>query len=164
VEFTNNTRDPNALGFIASGIKALTEVEVKNSYIHDTQGNGLWCDGGCVDASNMLPGFYVHHNLVVNNDRAGVRYENSTNAALIEFNEVHGNSYKANRGGVSVHDAQDALVRNNVFGPATIANVSYDANAVAAIRCSDSGRSGRPNLQNVVIGGNVLNGETIKGC
>jgi hypothetical protein len=138
-------------------------VEVKNSYIHDTQGNGLWCDGGCVDASN-LPGFYVHHNLVVNNDRAGVRYENSTNAALIEFNEVHGNSYAANRGGVSVHDAQDALVRNNVFGPATIADVSYDANAVAAIRCSDSGSSGRPNLQNVAIVDNVLNTETIKGC
>src|SRR5918995_790121 len=160
VEFTNNTRDPNALGFIASGIKALTEVEVKNSYIHDTQGNGLWCDGGCVDASNMLPGFYVHHNLVVDNWRAGIRYENSTNAALIENNEVHGNSYKAKRGGVSVHDAQNARVEDNVFGPATIAGVTYRANAVAAIRCSDSGRSGRPNLQNVVLVGNVLNGET----
>jgi hypothetical protein len=163
VEFTNNTIDRDALGFIASGMKALTEVEVKNSYIHDTQGNGLWCDEGCVDGSEPT-GFYVHHNLVVDNDRAGIRYENSTNAALIENNEVHGNSYKANRGGVSVHDAQDATVRNNVFGPATIANVSYEANAVAAIRCSDSGRSDRPNLQNVVIGPNVLNGETIKDC
>src|SRR5918994_3942017 len=122
VEFTDNTGDGNALGFTGAAMKARNEVEVKNSYVHDTQGNGLWCDGGCVEASNMLPGFYVHHNLVVDNWRAGIRYENSTNAALIENNEVHGNSYKAKRGGVSVHDAQDALVRNNVFGPATIAN------------------------------------------
>jgi hypothetical protein len=164
VEFTNNTRDPNALGFIASGMKALNEVEVKNSYIHDTQGNGLWCDGGCVEASNILPGFYVHHNLVVNNGRAGIRYENSTNAALIEYNEVHGNSYAAKRGGVSVHDAQDAQVRNNVFGPATIANVSYRANAVAAVRATDSGKSNRPNLSNIVIVDNTLNREIIKGC
>jgi hypothetical protein len=164
VELTNNTRDPKALGFTGAAMKARNEVEVKNSYVHDTPGNGLWCDGGCVDASNMLPGFYVHHNLVVNNGRAGIRYENSTNAALIEYNQVHGNSYAAKRGGVSVHDAHDALVRNNVFGPATIAGVTYRANAVAAIRCSDSGSSGRPNLQNVVIGGDVLNGETIKGC
>ena len=164
VEFTDNTGDGNALGFTGAAMKARNEVEVKNSYVHDTQGNGLWCDGGCVEASNMLPGFYVHHNLVVDNWRAGIRYENSTNAALIENNEVHGNSYKAKRGGVSVHDAQNARVEDNVFGPATIAGVTYRANAVAAIRCSDSGRSGRPNLQNVVLVGNVLNGETIKGC
>src|SRR5918995_843925 len=160
VEFTNNTGDGNALSFTGAAMKARNEVEVKNSYVHDTQGNGIWCDGGCVEASNMLPGFYVHHNLVVDNWRAGIRYENSKNAALIEYNEVHGNSYKAKRGGVSVHDAQNATVRYNVFGPATIAGVTYKANAVAAIRCSESGRSGRPRLQNVVLVGNVLNGET----
>src|SRR5918995_1750333 len=164
VEFTDNTGDGNALGFTGAAMKARNEVEVKNSYVHDTQGNGLWCDGGCVEASNMLPGFYVHHNLVVDNWRAGIRYENSTNAALIENNEVHGNSYKAKRGGVSVHDAQNARVEDNVFGPATIAGVPYRANAVAAIRCSDSGRSGRPNLENVDIFNNVLNGERIIGC
>jgi hypothetical protein len=166
VEFTNNTLDSDALGHIGAGLKARNEVEVKNSYVHATQGNGLWCDGGCVEAySDTRPdGFYVHHNLVVDNWRAGIRYENSTNAAQIEYNEVHGNSYKAKRGGVSVHDAQNARVEDNVFGPATIANVTYKANAVAAIRCSDSGRSGRPDLRNVVISNNVLNGETIKGC
>jgi hypothetical protein len=167
VEFTDNTGDGNALGFTGAAMKARNEVEVKNSYVHGTQGNGLWCDGGCVNSTdhpNGSNGFWVHHNLVVDNDRAGIRYENSTNAALIENNEVHGNSYEAKRGGVSVHDAQNARVEDNVFGPATIAGVTYRANAVAAIRCSDSGRSGRPNLQNVVLVGNVLNGETIKGC
>jgi hypothetical protein len=106
----------------------------------------------------------VHDNLVVNNGRAGVRYENSTSAALIVNNEVHGNSYAAKRGGISVHDAQDALVSNNVFGPATIAGVTYRANAVAAVRATDSGRSNRPDLLNIDIMNNTLNGEIMKGC
>jgi hypothetical protein len=46
----------------------------------------------------------------------------------------------------------------------TIAGVLYGPNAVAAIRATDSGRTGRPDLQNVDIVNNVLNGETIKGC
>jgi hypothetical protein len=33
-----------------------------------------------------------------------------------------------------------------------------------AIRATDSGRSDRPNLFNVDIVANVLNGEVIKGC
>src|ERR687897_2368138 len=79
VELTNNTRDPNALSFIGAGMKARSEVEVKNSYIHDTQGNGLWCDEFCQDsdlASRPIgfpePVFWVHENLVVNNGRAGI--------------------------------------------------------------------------------------------
>jgi hypothetical protein len=157
VEFTNNTLDRDALGFIAAGIKARNEVEVKNSYIHDTQGNGLWCDGGCVDGSEPT-GFYVHHNLVVNNDRAGVRYENSNNAALIAYNEVHSNSYgDVNRGGISVRDANDATIQKNRFGdPPNSRNV--------AISASDSGRSNRPNLSSILIKDNILNGEIIKGC
>src|ERR687897_2293952 len=60
VEFTDNTGDGNALGFTGAAMKARNEVEVKNSYVHGTQGNGLWCDGGCVEDPNMLPnGFHV---------------------------------------------------------------------------------------------------------
>ena len=47
MEFTNNSRDANALGVIGSAMKARNEVEVKNSYVHDTQGNGIWCDESC---------------------------------------------------------------------------------------------------------------------
>src|SRR5829696_9589277 len=47
VEFTDNTNDPDALGVIGSGLKARDEVEVKDSYVHDTQGNGIWCDNSC---------------------------------------------------------------------------------------------------------------------
>jgi hypothetical protein len=170
IELDDTTQDPNFLGFIGSGLKAITEVEVRNSYIHDNQGNGLWCDVFCHDSVSHLNGFWVHDNLVVNNARAGIRFEEVGNVvdageALIENNEVHGNSAGAVRGGVSIHDAQNALVRNNVFGATIIADVAYLPNSEGvAIRATDSGRSDRPDLLNVDIEGNVLNGEVIKGC
>jgi parallel beta-helix repeat protein len=164
VEFTNNTLDSNALGVIGSGMKARNEVEVKNSYVHDTQGNGLWCDNFCEDSPTTTHpnGFWVHHNLVVNNRRAGIRFErvgdvSSAGEALIENNEVHGNSIDEKRGGISVRDAQNATIRNNRFGdPPNARNVASIA--------SDSGRSDRPNLFNIDIVNNTLNGEIMKGC
>jgi len=171
VEFTNNTLVSGALGVIGAGIKARNEVEVKNSYVHDTQGNGIWCDNYCEDAPTTTHphGFWVHHNLVVNNDRAGIRFErvgdiSTAGEALIEYNEVHGNSTHENRGGISVRDAQNATIQNNLFGKVTIGGVTYDPNDRAAIIASDSGRSSRPNLLNIDIVNNTLNGEIIKGC
>ncbi len=171
VELTNNTLVSNALGVIGAGLKARNEVEVKNSYIHDTQGNGLWCDNYCEDSPTATHpnGFWVHHNLVVDNDRAGIRFErvgdvSTAGEALIENNEVHGNSTHENRGGISVRDAQNATIQNNRFGKVTIGGVTYDPNARAAIIASDSGRSDRPNLFNIDILNNTLNGEIIKGC
>jgi hypothetical protein len=170
IELNDTTQDPNFLGFTGSGLKAINEVEVRNSYIHDNQGNGLWCDVFCRDSDSHLNGFWVHDNLVVNNGRAGIRFENvgdvaDAGEALIENNKVHGNSSGAVRGGVSIHDAQNALVRNNVFGAATIADVVYLPNSEGvAIRATDSGRPDRPDIYNVDIIDNVLNGEIIKGC
>jgi hypothetical protein len=170
IELDDTTQDPNFLGFTGSGLKAINEVEVRNSYIHDNQGNGLWCDVFCHDSDSHLNGFWVHDNLMVNNGRAGIRFEHvgdvaDAGEALIENNEVHGNSTGAVRGGVSLHDAQNALVRNNVFGATIIADVTYLPNTEGvAIRATDSGRSDRPDLSNVDIVANVLNGEVIKGC
>jgi hypothetical protein len=170
VELTNNTRDPKALGFIAAGMKARNEVEVKNSYVHDTRGNGLWCDNFCHDSDSHPNGFWVHDNLVVNNARAGIRFERvgdvaDAGVALIENNEVHGNSPDAARGGISVRDAQNATIQNNRFGAATIAGVAYQPNSRnVAINAYDSGRTDRPDLFNIVIADNILNGEVIKGC
>jgi LPXTG-motif cell wall-anchored protein len=169
IELDDTTQDPNFLGFIGSGLKAINEVEVRNSYVHDNPGNGLWCDAGCVDSTNHPNGFWVHDNLVVNNGRAGIRFENvgGSNAgeALIENNEVHGNSPDAARGGISVRDAQNATLRNNRFGAATIAGVVYPPNSSnVAIVASDSGRADRPDLFNIDILSNILNGETVKGC
>jgi hypothetical protein len=171
VEFTDNTRDPDALGVIGSGLRARDEVEVKESYVHDTQGNGIWCDNFCEDSAGHPNGFWVHDNLVVNNGRAGIRFErvgqvSTAGEALIENNEVHGNSYgDAERGGISVRDAQNATIRNNRFGEVTIDGVRYPPNSRnVAIIASDSGGADRPNLFNIQIESNTLNGETIKGC
>jgi hypothetical protein len=170
IELDDTTQDPTFLGFNGSGLKATTEVEVRNSYIHDNQGNGLWCDVYCHDSESHPNGYWVHENLVVDNGRAGIRFEQvgdvaDSGEALIENNKVHGNSTDAVRGGVSIHDAQDALVRKNVFGATTIADVVYLPNAEGvAIRATDSGRSNRPDLFNVDFVDNFLNGETIVGC
>jgi hypothetical protein len=170
IELDDTTQDPNFLGFTGSGLKAITEVEVRNSYIHDNQGNGLWCDVFCHDSVDHLNGFWVHDNLVVNNGRAGIRFERvgevaDAGEALIENNKVHQNSLDLSRGGIDIRDAQNALVRNNVFGTTTIAGVAYLPNTSGvAIRATDSGRSDRPDLFNVDIEGNVLNGEVINGC
>jgi hypothetical protein len=172
VELTNNSLDSNALGVIGAGLKARNEVEVKDSYIHHTQGNGLWCDNFCEDSDPATHphGFWVHHNLVVNNGRAGIRFErvgdvSTAGEALIEYNEVHGNSPNEKRGGISVRDAQNATIQNNRFGEVTIEGVKYPPNARnVAIIASDSGRSDRPNLFNIDIVNNALNGETVKGC
>ena len=171
VEFTDNTRDPDALGVIGAGLKARDEVEVKDSYVHDTQGNGIWCDNFCEDSASHPNGFWVHDNLVVDNGRAGIRFErvgqvSNAGEALIENNEVHGNSYgDAERGGISVRDAQNATIRNNRFGEVTIDGVRYPPNSSdVAIIASDSGLADRPNLLDIHIESNTLNGETIKGC
>jgi hypothetical protein len=105
-------------------LKAINEGEVRNSYVHDNQGNGIWCDEYCHDSAGQPNGFWVHDNLVVDNGRAGIRYENvgdvaDAGEALIENNEVHGNSLDAARGGISVRDAQNATIQNNRALPTT---------------------------------------------
>ncbi|CAA9429614.1 hypothetical protein AVDCRST_MAG82-2009 [uncultured Rubrobacteraceae bacterium] len=176
-EFYNNTQKPAFLGFNAAAVKGITEYEAAYNYVHDEQGNGLWCDVGCQNDPTREKGFWAHDNLTVDNARSGIRYESSPRdlapgvhasgpTALIERNEVHGNSYGENRGGISAADTQNALIRANVFGAKTIAGVEYRANAAdtGAIKAIDSGRSSRTDLWDVDIVDNVLNGEEIKGC
>ena len=170
IELDDTTQDKKFLGFTGSGLKAVTEVEVRNSYIHDNQGNGLWCDVFCRHSDSHPNDFWVHENLIVNNGRAGIRFEQvgdvtDAGKALIENNEVHGNSPDAVRGGISVRDAQNATIQYNHFGAATIAGVTYPPNSRnVAIVASDSGRTDRPDLFNIRIVNNILNGEVLKGC
>ena len=176
-EFYDNTQNPSFLGFNGAGVKGITEYQAAYNYVHDNQGNGLWCSVGCKDDPARAPhGFWAHHNLTVDNGRSGIRYETSPHGlatgvhspeptALIEENEVHGNSYDGIRGGISAADTQNALIRANVFGAKTIEGVAYSANATkpGAVRAIDSGSSGRTDLWNVDIVDNELNGEEIKG-
>jgi hypothetical protein len=173
----NNGTNPDTWAWSAGAVKGVDEYEAAYNYVHDNPANGLWCDYECQDAGTAMPnGFWVHDNLLVNNGRWGVRYEyspivadgvHSTQpTALIEYNEIHANGYKdSGYGGASMYDAQNATFRNNVFGPKTIAGVSYAANSdKLAIRFKDSGRADRTDLWNGDAVGNSMGGEAIIGC
>jgi hypothetical protein len=98
----------------------------------------------------------------MNSGRAGIRYENSSNQARLENNEIHGNGRTEWRGGVSIRDAQNATVRNNVFDGAGYTRNQASDNI--AVHASDSGRSDRTNLADILTANNDLNGEKIKRC
>jgi hypothetical protein len=164
-EFFSNSEASGSIGFNAAAIKGITEYQAGWVYVHDEQGNGLWCDVGCDSDSGGTTGFWVHDSVVVNSGRAGIRFENSPNQALIENNEIHGNGLKERRGGVDIRDSQDAWVENNNFGLATIAGVTYQANGdKIGVRATDSGRTDRVNLSNIDVVGNKMNGERIVTC
>ena len=164
-EFFSNSEASASVGFNASAVKGITEYEAGRVFVHDEQGNGLWCDVGCENDPARANGFWVHDSVVVNSGRAGIRYENSPNQALFENNEIHGNGVVEKRGGIDIRDSRNALVRTNVFGPATIAGVSYPANRDRiGVRATDSGRSDRVNLSNVDVVDNNLNGDHIVTC
>jgi hypothetical protein len=173
-EFFSNTEDPNFGGFTGSAIKGITEFEAARNFVHDENANGIWLDLGRNDPLRTK-GYWVHHNLVVDNKpRAGIRYENSPPGlapgvhtsdvtALIENNQVYGNSALApDPRPISVRNSQNAVIRNNIFGTATINGVTYRHNGDnVAIRADDNARSDRTDLWNVDIIGNDLNGERI---
>jgi hypothetical protein len=161
-EFFKNSYAGSALGFNGSAIKGITEYEAGNLYVHEEQGNGLWCDVGCSNDSARDNGFWVHDSVVVNSGRAGIRYENSPNEALFQNNEIHGNGkIEESRGGIDIRDSQNAWVGpGNNFGRATITiagvAVNYPPNGSnrIGVRATDSGRSDRVNLSNVDVVGN----------
>jgi hypothetical protein len=168
-EFFSNSEGGGSLGVNGSAVKGITEYEAGNLYVHDEQGNGLWCDNGCDNDPTKDNGFFVHDSVVVDSGRAGIRYENSPNQALFKNNEIHGNGKKEWRGGVDIRDSQNARVLNNKFGPADITiggdTVHYSANGNRlGVRATDSGRSDRVNLSNVLVAENNLNGDRIVRC
>jgi hypothetical protein len=174
-EFFRNSKQQSALGFNGSAVKGITEYEAARVFVHDEQGNGLWCDVGCSnDTARGAKGFWVHDSVVVNSGRGGIRYENSPNTAWFENNELHGNGMTERRGGVDIRDSQNATVTGNVFGGATFSFISPENKPVTVtyppnrdrigIRATDSGRSDRVDLLNIDIVNNILNGEAIKGC
>jgi hypothetical protein len=177
-EFFSNSLKQSALGFNGSAVKGITEYEAARVFVHDEQGNGLWCDVGCSDdPARGEEGFHVYDSVVVDNGRAGIRYENSRSTALLERNEVHANGSDATRGGIDIRDSQNATVKSNVLGGATfryidfmdppneLVTVPYPTNTERiGIRATDSGRSSRVDLRNVRVEFNTMNKERIIGC
>ena len=160
-------------GYSASALKTINEQESAYNFVHDNEAVGLWCDQGCRDNPATPEGWYQHDNLVVDNGRGGIRYEFSPMrgngarsrqpTALIENNRLAGNGW----GGIDVHDAQNATVRENAFGPTTVAKTEYSHNGsgpeAMQFSESDSSRS-RTDLWNVEAYDNKLGGEAMDGC
>jgi hypothetical protein len=174
-EFFRNSLKQSSLGFNGSAVKGITEYEAARVFVHDEQGNGLWCDVGCSD-DPVRVAFHVYDSVVVNNGRGGIRYENSMSTAWFEGNEVHGNAKIERRGGVDIRDSQHATVKSNVFGGATFRFISPENNAVTVtypanslserigIRATDSDRSDRVDLKEVVVRDNFMNNDRIITC
>jgi hypothetical protein len=153
-EFFKNSLDPDSLGFNASAVKGITEYQAGRVYVHDEQGNGLWCDVGCSNDLDRTHGFWVHDSVVINSGRAGIRYENSSSEALFQNNEIRGNGINEHRGGIDIRDSQDAQVLNNILS----------ANNGIGVRATDSGRSDRVNLERILVKENDLGGDRIVTC
>jgi hypothetical protein len=174
----SNGTNPDFQDETAAAVKGTDEFEAAYNFVHDNPAEGIWCDYGCANAGATMPnGFWVHHNLIVNNGRWGARIEWSPRVAegvhasqpttLVENNEIHANGYKGAFGGISMWNAQNGTFRNNVFGPKSIAGVSYRANNHAtygAILFFESRRKDRTDLWNGDAMGNSLNGERVIGC
>jgi len=154
-EFFSNSEDASSLGFNGSAVKGLTEFEAGRLYVHDEQGNGIWCNGSCSDDPARTNGFWVYDSVVVDGGGAGIRYENSPNQALFQNNVVQRWGRTAHRGNIDIRDSQNARVVDNILGG--------NANRIG-VRATGSGRSGRVNLANISVINNDLNGDRIDTC
>src|SRR5215212_2884320 len=154
-EFFSNSEDVSALGFNGSAVKGLTEFEAGRLYVHNEQGNGIWCNGSCSDDPARTNGFWVYDSVVVDGGGAGIRYENSPNQALFQNNVVQRWGRTAHRGNIDIRDSQHADVLNNILG----GNFNH-----IGIRATDSGRSNRVNLLDILVKDNNLNGDRIETC
>jgi parallel beta-helix repeat protein len=139
-------------------------IVVRNSFIHDNIGNGVWCDVQCGD-------YTVIDNRIVHNYRKGVLYEKSgesdwqeiyfKGSAYIARNVIQDNGWEGLEtvnAGIMAVSSKNILIENNVFS----------GNNSAGIRIRQDDRlSGDKHgwvVSNVVIGANEMNGDEIQGC
>jgi hypothetical protein len=153
-EIDNNTTERAALGVIAAGVKGINEYEAGRNYVHHNLGNGVW--GDVLMKDTTVGSFNVHDNVLSNNGRAGVRFER-TECSGAEFramgNKIQNNGWETVRGGVSIHDACNSEVADNIFGG------NEDK---LGVRITDSGRSNRPDTKNAKVFNNTMNGDIVK--
>ena len=108
----NNIGGTNDPLWEAGGIKITVSdnVIVRNSYVHDNNGPGIWYD---ISATNGV----MENNLVVDNDYAGIFYEVSR-GCVIRGNEVRRNGFDNqywHGAGILLSDAADCVVTGNTL-------------------------------------------------
>jgi hypothetical protein len=122
---------------------------VRDSYVHDNIGNGIWFDR---DSGSDL-GDIVARNEVVRNSRRGIYYEVSRGRVIIRRNVVLGNNTSSTPGasGIGVASSKNVEIWGN----------TVQGNLVWAIRANQIDRGYR--LENVRIHDNVVSG-ILYGC
>jgi hypothetical protein len=185
--FERNTLNPDFLGHAGAAVKSVYEFEAAYNFIEHEQGNGLWADHGLRNQVLQPHGFWAHDNVIVNNDRFGIRYEYSPflaegihvtvpdltvgsdtlPTALVEDNYLAANA----RGGGAQEAAQNGLWRENTFGGFTLAGVTYAHNGAETGLADGLPRAAQAynsvkttDLWNAQFRNNFLNGEAIAGC
>lgn len=139
------------LGCCAGGVKSGNSYTIRNSYVHDNVGYGIWCDLGCEGGLWEIVG-----NTVTGNTVDGIRFEVSMNdhGAVIKDNVVQGNNTSlktGGHGGIAIVSSWNVLVTGNVLGD----NGNYGI---------DIHNDARGSIRNITVEGNEMNGDDIKGC
>ena len=150
VELDHNGSE-SYLGCCGGGVKSGNYYTIRNSYVHDNIGYGIWCDLNCEDGLWEIVG-----NRVTDNTVDGIRYEISMNdyGALIKENVVQDNNTSeknGGHGGIAIVSSWNALVTENVLGD----NGNYGI---------ELRNDGRGSLKDNVVRNNDTNGDEIKGC
>lgn len=154
------------LGSGAGGMKFARGhgIVVRNSYVHDNLGNGVWCDVQCGD-------YTVVDNWISFNSRKGVHYEKSgesdeivryVGTAYIARNVVQNNGWGMREhgdAGIRGVSSKNMIIEHNILGGNVFNN---------GIKINEDGRlsgdrHGWP-VSNIVIHRNTMNGDRIKGC
>ena len=166
VEVDHNGSDAY-LGCCSAGMKFAHGhgIVVRNSYIHDNVGNGLWCDVQCGD-------YTVVDNRIAHNSRKGIHYEKSggsdfqgitfVGTAYIARNVIQGNGWEGRLhadAGITAVSSKNMLIEDNVFG-----GNAY-ANGITIVQ--DNRLTGDAHgwiVSDIVIGPNQMNGDQVQGC
>jgi len=105
----NNYRDDYPPGWEAGGTKFLqtTNLVVRNNYVHDNHGSGLWTDHNNV-------GTVYEGNTVINNYGPGIFHEISYDA-VIRNNRVEGNGFKESKSGIKISSSSNVEIYGNTL-------------------------------------------------
>jgi hypothetical protein len=157
---TNSEIDHNGAKIsdgVSSGIKSVNSLTVRDSYIHNNNNNGVWCDIQCGS-------FTVTGSTVTGNTGSGIFDEISQGTADFHGNTVTGNntSGAGAKGGISITDSKNASAYSNTLGNNNGFGVS--AQMDGRINCGTPTSKCGFVISNVAMQNNALNGDTIKGC
>ena len=132
----------------AAGIKSAQDgLTVRNSRITDNYWSGVWCDGFCEKLT-------VEGSTITGNGKAGIQDEISVGPAIIRNNRIQGNGVLSGAQyhvGLLISNSANVDVYGNTFGK----NVDH------GIQVIEHDRLDAPEVTNVVIHDNTMNGDTI---